>query len=69
MLIDSIKEACDTLEKVVDDYVNDSWNKNQAIDALVYLRENAIEVYDIDTELEDIEKSVEEIRKELRTAI
>lgn len=68
MLIDSIKEACDTLEKVVEEYVKNDWDKNQATDALVYLRENAIEVYDIDTKLEDIEASAKEIRKELRTA-
>lgn len=68
MLIDSIKEACDVLEKTVSEHVTDDWDKNQATDALVYLRENAIEVYDIDTKLDDIEESVKEIRKELRTA-
>lgn len=66
MLIDSIKEACDTLEKVVEDYVNDDWDKNQATDALVYLRENAFDKIDIADEIESMDNAVTAIKKELR---
>lgn len=66
MLIDSIKEACDVLEKTVNEHVTDDWDKNQATDALVYLRENAFDKIDIADEIESMDNAVTAIKKELR---
>lgn len=42
MMIDSAKEAYEVLDKAVEG-IEDDWDKNQAIDAMNYLRENTVE--------------------------
>lgn len=64
MLINSIKEACDTLEQVVNK-LEDGWDKNQAIDAINYLNENAFEKDNIIDEIKEIEENLNIIKTSL----
>lgn len=64
MLINSIKEACDTLEQVVEK-LEDGWDKNQAIDAINYLNENAFEKDNIIDEIKEIEENLNIIKTSL----
>lgn len=64
MLINSIKEACDTLEQVVEK-LEDGWDKNQSYDALNYLRENAFDRECIVDEIKEIEENLNIIKTSL----
>lgn len=64
MLIENIKEACEILENVVDK-IDDGWERNQAIDAIIYLNENAFDKKDIVDEIEEIEENLECIKTSL----
>lgn len=64
MLINSIKEACDTLEQVVDK-LEDGWDKNQAYDAINYLNENAFNKENVVDEIEEIQENLECIKTSL----
>lgn len=64
MLINSIKEACDTLEQVVDK-LEDGWDKNQAYDAINYLNENAFDKENVVDEIEEIQENLNIIKTSL----
>ena len=64
MLINSIKEACATLEQVVDK-LEDGWDKNQSYDALNYLCENAFDRECIVDEIKEIEENLNIVKTSL----
>lgn len=64
MLINSIQEACDTLEQVVEK-LEDGWDKNQSYDALNYLHENAFDKENIVDEIKEIEENLNIIKTSL----
>lgn len=65
MMIDSAKEAYQLLDKVVEGIEND-WDKNQAIDAMNYLRENTVEkTCELEEAIVNIKSTIIELNNEL----
>lgn len=65
MLIDSAKEAYQLLDKVVEGIEND-WDKNQAIDAMNYLRENTVEkTCELEEAVENVKSAIMDLNNEL----
>lgn len=65
MMIDSAKEAYQLLDKVVEGIEND-WDKNQAIDAMNYLRSNTVEkTYELEESIVNIKSAIMDLNNEL----
>lgn len=65
MMIDSAKEAYQLLDKVVEGIEND-WDKNQAIDAMNYLRENTVEkTFELKESVENLQVAISDLNNEL----
>lgn len=65
MMIDSAKEAYEVLDKAVNQF-EDEWDKNQAIDAMNYLRENTVEkTCELEEAVENLQVAISDLNNEL----
>lgn len=65
MMIDSAKEAYEVLDKAVNQ-IEDDWDKNQAIDAMNYLRENTVEkTCELEETVENVKSAIMDLNNEL----